>query len=190
MENERLLLSDRIATAIKEQIDFLGQVREVIAKGYGLAYIGIAHTPLIFLLGFLIGDENNTKLFHRRRDDAGDDRFHLLSSINCSESLNKQCGELPMKPFDTVLLCIETTFKILDDDIKHIRSDNDYVLRYSTANKGYDVIYSVKQIKEYIRIIKKDLHDVFKSNNIKKVKICIASSVAFTFAFAQSFSAN
>ena len=190
MEKAQSLLSDRIAIAIMDQIDFLKQIRKFVTKGYGLAYLGIAHTPLIFLLGFLVGDENNVKLFHKRRDDANDDKFHLLSSINYSESLSRQCDEFATKSFNTVLLCIETTFKITDDDIKCIRNNNDYVLRYATANKGYEVIYSAKQINEYVKMIKDDLHSICISNHVKKIKICIASSVAFTFALAQSFSAN
>jgi hypothetical protein len=63
-------------------------------------------------------------------------------------------------------------------------------MRYSTANKGYDVVYSANQINQYVRTIKEDLHEICNIYRIKKVKICIASSVPLTFALAQSFSAN
>jgi len=175
INNTQYTLHDKITNVIKKQTVFMEKVRDNISKGYSLAYIGIAHTPFIFLLGFLIGDENDVKLFHKRRDDANEDKFRLLIAENYSEKLDRQPKQSPEKQFDTMLLCIETTFEIPDDDITYICDDVDYVLRYSTVNKGYDVIYSAKQIKEYVNIIKNDLHQISTSFNVKKIKICIAS---------------
>lgn len=190
MENTQFTINEKITVAINEQTAFMKEVRDYISKGYSLAYIGIAHTPFIFFLGFLAGDENDVKLFHKRRDDTNEDKFRLLIAENYTEKLVRQPDQSPTKQFDTMLLCIETTFKIPDDDIVYICQDVDCVLRYSTVNKGYDVIYSAKQIKEYTNTIKNDLHEICTSSNVKKIKICIASSVAFTFALAQAFSDN
>lgn len=188
MGDEKLNLGDKIAAAIDNQINFLEQVKNLLSKGYDIGYVGIAHTPFIFLLGFMLGDENSIKIFHKYRDGIKDDKFYLLSYLGYSERFRKNC--VHKEKFDTILLCIQTTFEILDDDIVHICEDNDYVLRYSTVNKEFDVINSTKQINDYVKSIKNDLHEICKLNNVKKIKICIASSVAFTFALAQSFSSN
>ena len=185
MRSKQLSLRDRITCVINDQERLIRDIQNYISRNFNLAYIGIAHTPLVFFMGFLIGDENGVKLFHKRRDDA-DDKFHLLDNINYSETLNKHM--VSSTQLDTIVLCIATTFEISDEDIKHICSKDNCVLRYSTSNKGYDVIFSAKQIRDYIKIIKDDLSDLCKNNQVKKVKICISSSVAFTFALAQSFS--
>lgn len=190
MRDSTICLREKINLAILEQEIFLKQVNMYISKGYSLAYVGIGHTPLIFLLGFQIGDENETKIFHKRHCDLNDQQFHLLLPDHFSETMTRYPQNIIKKKYDSIIICIETASIITDDDISFFRKRNDLVLRYATANKGSDVIYSSKQIDEYIKKITDDLSEICKTYNIRVAKLFIASSVAFTFALARSISNN
>ncbi len=104
--------------------------------------------------------------------------------------MSLQKREKPSAPdkISDITLCIATTSDITEDDISEIKGKNDYLLKYETLDKGFDMICSSRQIRKYIQMIKTDIGNIEKTHKIGKIKICISSSVAFTFALGQSFS--
>lgn len=187
---ENILIQQRLNTLITKQREFIKCIKNYLKKNYCLGYAGIAHTPFVFLMGYVLGDENKVSLFHKRRDNSTDDYFHLLTETDYVETLNKIEIKNNREQDGKILLCIETTFSITDDEIKSLKEDNDYILRYSTQNKNFDVISSMKQINQYVVMIKNDIQQLTQSHKIQKIKICISSSIAFTFALGQAFSIN
>lgn len=180
---------EEIEEAINECKECIKRVQTALSNKQHLGYAGIAHTPLIFFLGFKIGDENIVKLFHKRRDNA-EEKFRKLSNMEYAEQLKKSIVQSTDISGGRLILCISTTFEILRENIQCIVTSSDYVLSYQTVNLGYDVIYSSKQINDYVQKIHAEVHQICDEYHIAVIEICISSSVAFTFALAQTFSAN
>ncbi|HHV13078.1 MAG TPA: SAVED domain-containing protein [Clostridiales bacterium] len=177
----------KVLAHIKSYINKLPKIEKYKRRGYRIGYVGIAHTPLIFMLGYDVGDGNKAVLFHKYRYE-GNDKFQVLSDNTVPVKLTKE-EEYPSNKneLSDILLCIATSFDITGDDVSEIRSENDYFLKYSTE-KDFDMIYSSKQVYKYVQEIKTEIGNIEKTHKIGKIKICIASSVAFTFALGQAFS--
>ena len=178
---------EKVSGYINSYISKLPRIEKYKRHGYRIGYVGIAHTPLIFMLGYDVGDGNKAVLFHKYRYE-GNDKFQVLLDNTVPVKLIKEEESSSNKnELCDILLCIATSFDITDNDVSEIRSENDYFLKYSTE-KDFDIIYSSKQINKYIQEIKTEIGNIEKTHKIGKIKICIASSVAFTFALGQAFS--
>ena len=152
------------------------------------AFAGILHTPFILRLGFKIGDQTYFKLFHKKRDE---DIFKLLKdNKNCMANYPEINVEKELKGSNELVVSIATTFEITKRQLNKFDIENNNYIKFETTTKGFDVIESEDQVNEYKKIIFDEIRAICREKNIKKIHLCISSSVAFTFALGQGFSEN
>lgn len=159
LNSTTLGLNEKVKKIIESVNYETKKIIEYIKKEYQVGYAGIANIPAIFMLGYELGDENKKLLFHKRRDRASDDDFHILQDEERIYDL-----------------------KVLETE------NNDYILKYSLGVINYDVVDTAKQINEYANKIVSDIAKIQKQSNIYEIKICVAASSAFIFALGTKFS--
>lgn len=188
LNNSTLNLNEKINKLI-ESINYeTNNIIEYIKKGYQVGYAGIANIPAIFMLGYELGDENKKIFFHKRRDRAYDDDFHLLQEEDRIYDLKLVESKNDKNENGKLLVLIEFTQPIEDEDIQGVLESNDYTLKYSLGVINYDVVDTAKQINEYTNKIISDIAKIQKQSNIDEIKICVAASSAFIFALGTKFS--
>lgn len=172
-----------------EKIDYIAEKFMDEKKKGSYAFAGIMHTPFIVRLGFKIGDETYFKLYHKKRDK---DYFELL------KNRNEYIGNLPKLNVEKrlkddsneLIVAISTTFDIREEKLEKFNLENNNYIKFETSEKGFDVIRSEKQINEYKNCIFREVRGIVQDKDIKKIHLCISSSVAFTFAIGQGLSKN
>lgn len=188
LNSTTLGLNEKVKKIIESVNYETKKIIEYIKKEYQVGYAGIANIPAIFMLGYELGDENKKLLFHKRRDRASDDDFHILQDEERIYDLKVLETENNENENGKLLVLIEFTQPIGDEDIKDVLENNDYILKYSLGVINYDVVDTAKQINEYANKIVSDIAKIQKQSNIYEIKICVAASSAFIFALGTKFS--
>ena len=156
-------------------------------KSSPLCYYGIAHTPLVFRLGFMLGDQSNIKLLHKRR--SNDSLFKEWNHekdmfVITSNELNAQIDS------NELIAAISTSQRITEQDIKALHPLDRHVIFFESNNIGFDCITSYEAAENAKNTIMQIIRDLAKKYSIQKIHLVIASSTAFTFFLAQSFSSQ
>jgi len=151
-----------------------------------VGFYGIAHTPLLFHAGFLIGDQSNVILFHKSRSDYS--KFTEWSNdaggfrIKSPQELNADVHS------DELIVAISTTFEIKYDEMVDLHPQNKHVIMFTANNLGFDVIRNYVDAEAAKDTIYTEIRDISKKYGIKKIHFLIASSVAFTFLLGMGYS--
>lgn len=191
LNDENKTLKIKIYLLIQDVEENLSTILDLVEnKGYQVGYSGIANIPATFMLGYELGDENKKIFFHKFRNTSCDDDFHILK--NEERQLSFKCTKEVVNNIDKkgkILLLIQLTQPIGDEDINSVLEENDYIIKYeipSTIN--YDVVDSSHQINTYTDIILAKIAEIQKNPNITQIKLCVAASSSFIFALGTKFS--
>lgn len=152
------------------------------------AYYGIAHTPLIFRMGFKFGNSKDVILLHRKRGER-DSFFEELTHENEHNNINTE--ELShFVQSDELIVSISTTSEITEHNLEVFNYSKKHIVMFNSENKGYDVIMSYETAISFIETITRRVGSLVAKYNIKTIHMVISSSVAFTFLLGQSFNNN
>ena len=191
LNDEAICLEKKINLLIQDVDKSSGEILSLVEKkGYQVGYSGIANIPATFMLGYELGDENKKIFFHKFRNNSYDDDFHILK--NEQRQLNFTCTKEiknNLSKTGKILLLIQLTQPIGDEDIKNILEENDYVIKFEIPMTiNYDVVDSSHQINIYTNNILAKIAEIQKNPNITQIKICVAASSSFIFALGTKFS--
>lgn len=189
LNNVSLPLQEKLSLIISEVEISLPRILNGVEEGFQIGYAGIANIPATFFLGYKLGDENKKRYFHKFRKDSTDDDFHLLKDED--RQLTFIPKEEPNNPNKKgkLLLIVELTQPIKDDDISTIKEDNDFIIKFGVPETiNYDIVDSSLQINQYTNTILSRVANIQKDPNIMEIKICIAASSSFVFALGTKFS--
>ena len=177
--------SDNIENNVIKEIDTLALEAQKSKKQ--IAYYGIAHTPLIFRLGFKIGDQNNVVLLHKKRNNASlfeewKNEKSGIKVISREENKKKNSKEL--------IVAISTSFEIKKEHLRLLHPESKHMLFLVTNYLDFDSILSYDDAEALRADILFNIREINKKYKIEKVHMVISSSVAFTFFLAQGYSAQ
>lgn len=189
LNNPDLSLQEKVSKIINEIEKSLPEILKNVEKGYQVGYAGIANIPATFMLGYELGDENKRQYFHKFRKDADDDDFHLLKSEDRQLTFDKIETPNDLLRPGKILLLIQLTRPISNEDIQDVLEDNDYIIKYEIPKTiNYDVVDSAQQINQYTEEILTYITGIQKNSNITEIKICVAASSSFIFGLGTKFS--
>lgn len=170
----------------KKVIDDIDQMALVAQKSQiQIAYYGIAHTPLVFRMGYKIGDQGNVILLHKKRNNS-----RIFEEWNKDETGINIVFEEKNAAIQSseLIVAISTSLNIQDNHLNMLQPENKHILKFATNYIGFDCILSYKDAEHLRANILNTIRNIDIKYNIKKIHIVISSSVAFTFFLAQSFS--
>ena len=178
-----------IVSAIKQQDSILPVILKNCWRS-NVFYYGVAHTPLIFRLGYQIGQTRSIHFLHRFRptedtqefkrlpENDNDKESFLVNSEVMREESNNCCNQL--------LVSIASTYPIKQIDLLTIDPSNT-MFRYDVQvdRMGYDFFSSHRKIHAYADRIVEDIRNIIKEHQIETIHLVISSSVPFTLYLGQ-----
>lgn len=183
---EKMKTEDTITDAIVEQDQILETILKM-RKSDEFCYYGIAHTPLIFRLGFNMGDQSQIRLLHKKR--SNDSVFEEWSRDIVHTTMGTKESNKTIES-NELIVAISTTFEIKDNELRKLNSDKKHIVKFECTNMSFDSVLSYNQAENYRNQIMIKLRECVKKYGIQKIHLVISSSVAFTFFMGQAFSAQ
>lgn len=180
--------NNKIADAVKKQDEFINK----FIKRYKFAdigYYGIAHTPLVFRAGFLVGDQDNVHLYHKLRKN--DSLFKEWIDDSTSFSFMNGITKLPQKnsiDSNELIVAISSSLDIQECEIAKLHPENKHLIFFKGNEIGFDYIISYQDAEKAREFIWSNVRSYVKKHNIQKLHLVIASSVAFTFFLGMGYS--
>lgn len=188
ISNHNIDLTEVMENDIVEAINIQDtRVKTIISnrKRKPLGYYGVAHTPLIFRMGYQIGDQNNTMMFHKKRNNSSFfeewSKESSLTIMQCEEK-NKRCKS------QELIVSIATTFEIKESTLECLDKNSRHLLMFTSSNLSFDEICSYVVADTLRNQIMTQIREVVKKYGITTIHLAISSSVAFTFFLAAAFS--
>lgn len=188
--------TDEIIAALKFQDKAFNTIKQTNWRS-NVFYYGVAHTPLIFRLGYQFGQTQRIRLLHRFRQTEDAQEFKELpeydndkatfinSDLRDEFNFNTQSHEL--------LVALATTYPIKDENLRAIDPDNKmyvYKVQVDDITMGYDFFNSYYKLRSYADRFADDIRKLVKEKNIETIHLVISSSVPFTFYLAQQMNTN
>ena len=155
-----------------------------------LFYYGVAHTPLVFRLGYQIGQIQRVRLLHRFRPTEDAQEFKELPEYEIDKMAFLLSDKFDQENYNSknnqMLVSIATTYPIRTEDLTQIDPDM-IMLRYDIQvdMMGFDFFNSYCKLRSYVDRITSDLRDHVKERGISTIHMVISSSVPFTFYLGQ-----
>lgn len=185
---------DQIVAAICAQDELFKKIRE---RNWcsTVFYYGVAHTPLVFRLGFQWGQTMKIRFLHRFRSTEDEQEFQELPPYveeKMAFRLSDRLDELNYNSNSKhMIVSIATTYPIKNEDITCIDPLNT-MLRYDMQVDlmGFDFFNSYQKIHSYADRIVYDLRERVKERGIETIHLVISSSVPFTFYLAQQMNTH
>jgi len=180
------LMKNNTDDGIIRAIDYQDKIiSDLKMKGINICYYGIAHTPLVFRLGFKMGDQSNLKFLHKLR--SNESLFQEWSNEGAYAAIqpnefNKTVGSRE------IIVAVSTSLEIKKEDLQSLQPDNKHILMFRANTLSFDNITSYSVAENYRTTIMISIRECVKKYQIKKIHLIISSSVAFTFFLGQAFS--
>ena len=174
---------------IPQAVSIIDQELNKIKRKRGdslLGFYGIAHTPLLFRIGYLIGDQSNVLVFHKTR--SNDSKFTEWSRDRGAfiiETPKEYNSGIISKD---LIVSISTTFEIKYEELTDLKPQDKHVLMFTANNFGFDVIQSNLDATIARDMIYRNIRDIVKKYDIDKIHFAISSSAAFTFFLGMGYS--
>ena len=183
--------SEQVIAAITEQDKKLAEIKAASWRSL-VFYYGVAHTPLIFRLGYQIGQTKKIRFLHRFRPTEDAQEFCELPENDTdlaafikSDSYNEE--NLQVKS-EELLVALASTYPIKSEDLLYIDSDKTmhrYIIQMDQSSMGFDFFSSYHKLRSYADRFTKDIRNCVKKYGITKIHLVLSSSVPFTFYLAQ-----
>ena len=186
---------DQVVDVIREQDKSFQEIR-VNCWQSTVFYYGVAHTPLVFRLGYQWGQTKVIHFLHRFRPTEDEQEFKALPEYYVEEKMAFLHSDRLDEPnfslqSEHLLVSIATTYPIKEEDLSYIDPTNT-MIRYNIQvdRMGYDFFNSNQKIRSYADRIIDDLRKLVRERGIETIHFAISSSVPFTFYLAQQMNTN
>ena len=176
---------DNVENIAIEEIDQIATEAQISQEQ--IAYYGIAHTPLVFRLGFKIGDQNNIMLLHKKRNNTA--MFEEWTKGKSGIKIIFK-EENKSKKSEDLIVAVSTSLEIQKEHLKSLHSESKHIVYFTANYLGFDNVLSYDDAESLRTDILFNIRELVKKYKIKKIHMAISSSVAFTFFLAQGFSAQ
>lgn len=180
---------EHISEAVKQQDESM----ELIYKKNwceSIFYYGVAHTPLVFRLGYQWGQKKDIRFLHRFRPIESAQEFEELPQYD-SDPVSLQNSDY----FDEsniqskrceMLVAIASSYVIKENQLSQIDPTNSMIhYRLQIERYGVDFFNSYQKIQSYAAAILEEIRAIIRQNSIDTIHLMISSSVPFTFYLAQ-----
>lgn len=150
-----------------------------ISNSKEIGYLGIAHIPFVFRMGFIINDQSRVHVFHRKRSNTarytelthGESKYLSFSTVENNKS----------KKSDELVVSISTSYPITLEEIRRTFGNAKHILEFKLNNLDVDVLTDYEEIEHLAFTAWEEIRRKEKEHNITKLHIVMASSVAFAF---------
>ena len=184
----RLLSDNDVVQALSKQDKQAESViNSIMEDKRPVFYFGIAHTPLIFRLGYQLSGKR-IKFLHQYRVGVTEHCFSELRKFDEDRMPLNCVDKFEVQGATELLFGIGATYQVKCADLDAIDPRHTmyrYIYSIEEDMRGVDFFSSENKINALATSIVKYLEDFCKEFRFEKVHIVISASVAFTFLLAQ-----
>lgn len=180
-----------IEAVLDKQETLVYEAKTFINKGtnYETAYMGMAHIPLVFLLGYQLGDKfkpdffewnQNTATWEKIADNSGEyPELRLYPTKEIGQSSLK--GDIAIK--------IGVTYPIDDFDLAALEKKFIKVFYLKLDNPERNAIKSIKQLQNYKKVFR-ELLDAINQNylGVKNIHVFYSGQTSLAFMLGSALS--
>ncbi|WBL15226.1 SAVED domain-containing protein [Sutcliffiella sp. NC1] len=156
-----------------------------------IAYMGMAHIPFQFLLGYQIADKTDVRFFEWNRTEKSwvpltveDESFPKLV-------LHKDESKQTPNDVEELVIKVGITFEIFDWQLEGHDLENLNSFYFKLEPPRLDAVTSIKQLNHYKQEFRSLLTEIHhKYQKLKKVHIFLSAQPSVAFSFGSSISAR
>lgn len=150
-----------------------------------LGIYGIMHTPLLFRIGYDLGDQNNVDLYHKKR--TNDSSFEEWKQCTARYKIKTEEKNKGIKS-DEMIVAVSTSLEITRSEISCLSPESKHILSFTGSVLDFDAIMNYPDAAAIRDIIMREIREKSKKYDIRKIHMVISSSVAFTIFLGMSYS--
>jgi len=175
--------------AINEQQERTNEIRQLYknSPNLELAYYGIAHIPLVFLLGYQLNFRRPVNIFEH---DRGNNKWNLLQTTTTFPDLIVQSTSNDASNIGTeVIIKFGVSYPIIDSDVNQIVPMSSSTMKLTLQSPTPDAVRNLEQLETYALMFRAALDEIHNlSTNIDRVHVFYASPVSLAFRCGQMIS--
>lgn len=184
-DNTNWLNENNLQKFINKQEKIMRKARKGSKKNDSLAYLGFPHVPIGFMDGYNFSDTDNVILYEYDGsigNNPDKEFFELKKAYNSDLQLQTNYENYELKS-DEIILKVEQSFDIKDDEIKSVVGDLD-VINLSNKDRKRWGIKSYSDVDKFAKEFEKIL-SWGKNKEIKKIHLVMTTPVSLTFTLGQ-----
>jgi len=175
--------------AIDEQRAKTNEIRRLYESNpnIDLVYYGIAHIPLVFLLGYQLNVRRPINIFEHNR---GNNRWNLLQTATSFPDLIVQGYPSDVSKLGTdIIIKFGVSYPIMDTDVNQILPSANSMIELAVPSPSPDVVRNIDQLEKYALIFRAILDEIHNlSARIDCVHVFYAGPVSLAFRCGQLIS--
>jgi hypothetical protein len=184
-DKDGTITKEKLENIVKRQQKTIQKVKRIMKNGNSLIYIGFPHVPLGFLDGVNFSDIDDPILYEYQGMDSeclGKGFFELKHIYNTEIEIEQTLNNYDSLDKEVVLK-IEQSFKINDDDIKKVVNVSS-IVSLSSSKIGRWKITNYAQIDKYQREFEKMLTEM-KAKGVEKIHLFATTPVSLSFSLGR-----
>ncbi len=158
------------------------------SEGANIGFYGIAHTPLLFRMGYNLGDQSNIKLFHKSRSNNSE--FKEWQADSTGFRLEEPLEYNREVKSEELIVLISTTFEIKQNEIRALNPRDKHIVSFIGNNLGFDVVSNQCDAENAREVIMRNVRVLVKQYDIQRIHFLISSSAAFTVFLGMAYSSQ
>ncbi len=173
--------------AINEQQEKTREIQHLCKTNVNieLAYYGIAHIPLVFLLGYQLNIRKSINIFEHNRQN---NKWDLLQTANSYPDLIVKKSIADNFGTDTVIK-FGVSYPILDADVAQVVPNSKLVVSLALPTPTLDAVRNLNQLEHYARNFRDVLDDIHNTDaDIRRIHVFYAGPVSLAFRCGQLIS--
>lgn len=187
-DNTNWINENNLQKFINKQEKAMRKARKGSKKNDSLAYLGFPHVPIGFMDGYNFSDTDNVVLYEYDGaigNNPDKEFFELKKLYNSDLQLVSNYKNYELKG-DEIILKIEQSFDIKDNEIKSVVGDLD-VINLSNKDRKRWGIKSYSDVDKFAKEFERILSWA-KDNDVKKIHLVMTTPVSLTFTLGQVIS--
>lgn len=184
-DKDGTITKEKLENIVKRQQKTIQKAKRIMKNGNSLIYIGFPHVPLGFLDGVNFSDIDDPILYEYQGMDSeclGKGFFELKRIYNTEIEIEQTLNNYDSLDKEVVLK-IEQSFKINDDDIKKVVNVSS-IVSLSSSKIGRWEITNYAQIDKYQREFEKMLTEM-KAKGVEKIHLFATTPVSLSFSLGR-----
>lgn len=184
-DKDGTITKEKLENIVKRQQKTIQKAKRIMKNGNSLIYIGFPHVPLGFLDGVNFSDIDDPILYEYQGMDSeclGKGFFELKHIYNTEIEIEQTLNNYDSLDKEVVLK-IEQSFKINDDDIKKVVNVSS-IVSLSSSKIGRWKITNYAQMDKYQREFEKMLTEM-KAKGVEKIHLFATTPVSLSFSLGR-----
>lgn len=190
-EDMKILNEGNLQHALREQEKAVRKLANRLngSSDIEVSYMGLAHIPLVVLLGYQIADKTNAVFFEWNQNDLEWKEIKKSTKRFPQLYLDKDLSKQLVDHTEEVIIRVGITYPVKDEDLSGLGLDglNRYYLHLNPPHRN--AIFSIEQLNAYQQQFRDLLDEINKTYpNLKRIHLFYSGQPSMAYRLGSSIS--